>query len=81
MDDKGAQQLISSLEIVSHVRMLKVIGNPMTSEKQERIAQLLTMNLSSQKLKKVMLQQSRGEKLDVTLNFNGKETGYCLNDE
>uniref|UniRef100_A0A0A9WQ62 T-complex-associated testis-expressed protein 1 n=1 Tax=Lygus hesperus TaxID=30085 RepID=A0A0A9WQ62_LYGHE len=28
-----------------------------------------------------MLQQSRGEKLDTTLDFNGKTNGYCLNDD
>lgn len=81
IDAKGADLFIACVEQTAHIRVLTVKGNPMPSEKQERIGQLLAMNYSSQKLKKVLLQHSRGEQLDEALDFNSKNTGYCLNDE
>lgn len=81
INDEGAELFIQILEIVGHVRTLKVKGNPMSAANQERIAQLLAMNLSSQKLKQLLLQQARGEKVEEALDFNGKSTGYKLNDD
>lgn len=81
INDQGAELFIQILEIVAHVRTLKVKGNPISPENQERIAQLLAMNLSSQKLKQLLLQQARGEPIEEALDFNGKTTGYSLNDD
>eukprot|EP00796_Vickermania_ingenoplastis_P010962 gene10962-7607_t len=81
INDQGAELFIQILEIVGHVRTLKVKGNPMCQENQERIAQLLAMNLSSQKLKQLLLKQARGERLDEALDFNGNSTGYKLSDD
>lgn len=81
IDDQGAEMLIHVLETIFHVRTLKVKGNPISESNQERIAQLLVMNLSSQKLKQLLLQHAHGDKLDEALDFNGEKSGYKLNDD
>lgn len=81
INDQGAEMLIQILEIIFHVRTLKVKGNPISEANQERIAQLLVMNLSSQKLKQLLLQHAHGDKLDEALDFNGEKCGYKLNDD
>lgn len=81
INDQGAELFIQILEIVGHLRTLKVKGNPISAANQERIAQLLAMNLSSQKLKQLLLQQARGERLDEALDFNSNTTNYKLGDD
>lgn len=80
IDNMGANELIELLERVSHVRTLMLLDNPISVDNMERVAQLLTLNMRSLKLKEIMLRQARGELLDEVIDFNGEHTNYRLED-
>ncbi|KAG5490580.1 hypothetical protein JKF63_00700 [Porcisia hertigi] len=81
IDEKGAEQIIECLERVSHVRIVQIAGNSLTTEIMERVAHLASLNSGSDALKKLFLLTARGEPLPENIDLSGTENSYKLTDE
>ncbi|KPA81472.1 putative paraflagellar rod component [Leptomonas pyrrhocoris] len=81
IDERGAKELVSCAERVTHLRNVLLTGNGITKETHDRVMQLVAMNLGSEKLKLLVLSSERGELLDEEIDLNGRSTEHQLTDE
>ncbi|KPI88433.1 putative paraflagellar rod component [Leptomonas seymouri] len=81
IDERGAKEIVSCLERVSHLRSVLLTDNDITNETNTRVMQLVAMNLGSAKLKLLVLSSERGEMLDAEIDLNGQSTAHQLTDE
>ena len=81
IDERGAKEIASCVESVSHLHSLSLDGNGITNGTRDRVSHLVAMNLGSETLKQLILSKEHGEQLSEEIDLNGRSTSHQLPDE
>ncbi|KAH9578142.1 Leucine-rich repeat [Trypanosoma melophagium] len=79
--ERGGRILLNFLQENDHVVSLELEGNSISNDCMSEIAQLLSLNAGSVRLKKILLLHRSGKLTTEMIDLNAKNEAYKLNDD